>query len=252
MIGNTETGTFSPDVDRYELTRDSMYVRQMKEAWTGFNRTNGMGTDWKQNDYNDDIEWWIISASRAYMLTKDTAYSNTAKKNFEWLYSTQWDMTLGGGIWWKNNERGGKHACSNGPASYAAMNLYAIYNDTSYLNKAKATYKWERAALFNPNTGAVADNMRANGQVGSVAPATGLESSSTSGGVAILTLTVLATQPAGIAIKRKNIVLRNFEPKAGEMFSINGSKVPGHGNGKSMLLLQRGSDGGVTRTVLLR
>jgi hypothetical protein len=153
-------------MDRYELTRDPVYLKHMKDAWTGFNRTNGMGLDWKQNDYNDDIEWWVISATRAYMLTSDTAYLNTAKRNFDWLYATQWDNVLGGGIWWKNNEKGGKHACSNGPGSYAAMNLYAILKDTSYLNKAKATYKWERGALFNANTGAVADNMRANGTVG--------------------------------------------------------------------------------------
>ena len=153
-------------MDRFELTRDPLYVKQMKDAWTGFNRTNGMGLDWKQNDYNDDIEWWIISATRAYMLTQDTAYLNTAKRNFDWVYSTQWDNALGGGIWWKNNEKGSKNACSNGPGSYAAMNLYKITKDTAYLNKAKATFKWERGALFNANTGGVSDNMRANGSVG--------------------------------------------------------------------------------------
>lgn len=152
-------------MDRYELTRDPQYVAQMKLAWTGFNRTNGMGLDWKQNDYNDDIEWWVISATRAYMLTQDTAYLNAAKRNLDWVYATQWDNALGGGIWWKNNEKGSKNACSNGPGSYAAMNLYKITGDTSYLNKAKMTYAWERKALFNAGTGGVSDHMRANGTV---------------------------------------------------------------------------------------
>lgn len=135
----------------------------MKAAWTGFNKTNGMGTDWKQNDYNDDIEWWVISATRAYFLTKDTAYSNAAKKNFDWVWSTQWDNTLGGGIWWKNNEHLTKNACSNGPGTAAAMNLYLIFKDTSYLNKAKLIYKWEREKLFNATSGVVSDKIEADG-----------------------------------------------------------------------------------------
>ncbi len=334
-------------MDRYELTRDPVYVTQMKAAWTGFNRTNGMGTDWKQNDFNDDIEWWIISASRAYLLTKDTAYSNAAQKNFDWLYATQWDMTLGGGIWWKNNEKAGKHACSNGPAAVSALNLYEITKDAAYLDKAKAIYKWERGALFNANSGSVADNMRASGSVGggalfynqgtflgpayrlftitgdsayyrdaikaidyvknsmsnrttgilnnsgytgdgatflvifirnmmdvirvgkqktyldwmvlnaesawknrrqsdnimssnfgSLAPASGLESSSSTGGVAILTLTVLATQPTGIVFRGKRGLSANLSATLGERFSVDGRKaagksnVNGDGNGK--------------------
>lgn len=321
-------------MDRYELTRDPQLVAHMKAAWTGFNKTNGMGLDWKQNDYNDDIEWWIISATRAYMLTKDTAYSNTAKRNFDWVYATQWDNTLGGGIWWKNTEHGSKNACSNGPGAYAAMNLFAIYGDTSYLNKAKATYKWERGALFNANTGGVADNMRANGSVsggplfynqgtffgsawllfkatgdssyykdaikavdyvrnsmsnrttgilnnggytgdfsaflvifirnmmqfviegkqkqyldwmtlnaetawknrrktddimssnfGTQAPATGLESSSSTGGVAIMTLVVLANQPAS-GVKRNTLRLRGDGSETARGFSIDGRRMP--------------------------
>lgn len=147
------------------FTRDTMYLRQMKQAWTGFNNTNGMGTDWKQNDYNDDIAWWILAAGRAYLLTRDTAYCNAAKRNFDWMYSTQCDATLGGGIWWKNTTHGEKNACINGPAICGAMYLYWIYNDTGYLGKAKAIYKWERATLFNAGTGAVADHISSNGTV---------------------------------------------------------------------------------------
>ena len=86
-------------MDRYELTGDAELVKNMKDLWTGFNKTNGTGLDWKQNDFNDDIEWWIISSTRAYMLTKDIDYLTTAKTSFDWLYATQWDNSLGGGIW---------------------------------------------------------------------------------------------------------------------------------------------------------
>jgi hypothetical protein len=348
-------------MDRYELTRDPVYVTQMKAAWTGFNRTNGMGLDWKQNDFNDDIEWWVISATRAYLLTGDTAYSNTAKRSFDWLYSTQWDMTLGGGIWWKNNERGSKNACSNGPAANAALNLYEIYKDNAYLDKAKAIYKWERGALFNANSGSIADNMRANGSVGggalfynqgtflgpafrlfkitgdssyyrdaikaidyvknnmsnrttgilnnggytgdgatflvifirnmmdvirvgkqkqyldwmvlnaetawknrrksdnimssnfgSLAPASGLESSSSTGGVAIVTLAVLATDPNSAVNPKKKVSFRDSGMNGGEIFSIDGRKVTGIRNGNSTLFLQRAPNGEVIRRVHLR
>jgi hypothetical protein len=348
-------------MDRYELTHDPLYVTQMKAAWTGFNKTNGMGLDWKQNDFNDDIEWWVISATRAYLLTGDTAYSNTAKRSFDWLYSTQWDNTLGGGIWWKNTERGSKNACSNGPAANAALNLYEITKDASYLDKAKAIYKWERGALFNANSGSVSDNMRANGSVGggalfynqgtflgpayrlfkltgdssyyrdaikaidyvknnmsnrttgilnsggytgdfstflvifvrnmmdvirvgkqkqymdwmmlnadaawknrrktdnimssnfgSLAPETGLESSSSTGGVAIVTLAVLATQPGSPVIQAKRVSFHGIGPNDGELFSIDGKKMTGIRNAHSALFLQRASDGQVVRRIRLR
>ena len=138
----------------------------MKQAWTGFNNTNGMGTNWKKNNYNDDITWWILAAGRAYMLTKDTAYSNTSKKNFDWFYTSgQWDNVVGGGIYWRNNEHNEKNACINGPAACGAMYLYWIYGDTAYLNKAKAIYAWERLKLFNASSGVIADHITTSGSV---------------------------------------------------------------------------------------
>ena len=69
--------------DRYKVAPTPALAQQIKDVWNGFNNTNGMRTDWKQNDFNDDIEWWIISATRAFLLTGDTTYSNTAKRNWD-------------------------------------------------------------------------------------------------------------------------------------------------------------------------
>jgi predicted alpha-1,6-mannanase (GH76 family) len=146
-------------MDRYDLTHDTVNLRQMKQAWTGFNATNGMGTTWSKNSYNDDIAWWILAAGRAYLLTNDTAYSNAAKRNFDWMYSTQCDAVLGGGIYWRNAEHGEKNSCVNGPAICGAVELYWIFNDTAYLNKAKSLYAWERKTLWNSGSGVVADRI---------------------------------------------------------------------------------------------
>jgi predicted alpha-1,6-mannanase (GH76 family) len=348
-------------MDRYELTREPALLSTLKDSWIGFNRTNGTGYDWKQNDYNDDIEWWIISSTRAYMLTQDTAYLNTAKKSFDWLYSTQWDMTLNGGIWWKNNEKGSKNACSNGPGARAALNLYAITQDAAYLDKAKAIYNWEKSTLLQTN-GSVSDNIRPGGRAGggalfynqgtffgpamelfkitgdssyykdgikaidyvknsmsnrttgilngssntgdgaaflvifvrnmmdvimdekqtqylswmnanadaawnnrrksdnimsssfgNAAAGSGLESSSSTGGVAMVTLALLASQPMGIGIvfPKKNSVINEFERQNGGIFSVDGRKSSDIGKTKSTLFLQRASNGEVLRSIKL-
>jgi predicted alpha-1,6-mannanase (GH76 family) len=347
-------------LDRYELTRDPALLATLKDTWIGFNRNNGTGYDWKRNNFNDDIEWWIISSTRAYLLTQDTTYLNTAKRSFDWLYSTQFDNTLGGGIWWKNTEKGSKNACSNGPAARGALNLYAITKDASYLDKAKAIYTWEKNTLFRSN-GSVSDNIRPGGQpsggalfynqgtflgpamelfritgdsayykdgikaieyvrtsmsnrttgilnggsntgdgaaflvifirnimdvimhenqtqylgwmkanadaawnnrrqtdnimssnFGSPAAASGLESSSSTGGVAMVTLAVLASQPMGINIQGKNPFARKPRSLNVVAFSIDGRMAPGVESSKPTLLLQRASNGEVVERINLR
>ncbi len=53
----------------------------------------------------------------------------------------------------------------NGPGGIAACLLYQIYGDTNYLVKARNIFNWERAHLFDPDTGAVSDGMSTNGTV---------------------------------------------------------------------------------------
>jgi len=152
-------------MDLYERTRDTVYIRQMKELWDGFIATNWAdGTDWTSNDYNDDIMWWVLSATRAYFLTGDTVYSTVAKRNYDWVWETQKDDALGGGVWWRNDTHQEKNTCINAPMVNAAVHLYWIYDDEKYLDHARELHAWIKETLLRDD-GGLFDHIRADGSV---------------------------------------------------------------------------------------
>lgn len=148
--------------DAYERTHDPAIRLMIVESIAGF--VDAHHAVWTRNDFNDDITWMTIACARGYLETGYSAYRDLAKQNFDAMYTRGWDGALGGGLWW-STDKTCKNACINGPAAIAACLLCQITGDESYLNKAKAIYAWERSALFNPASGEVHDNMRANGHV---------------------------------------------------------------------------------------
>ncbi len=75
------------------------------------------------------------------------------------------DQTLGGGIYWRENEKKGKNTCVNAPAIVAAAELYQITRDQKYLETAKRLYSWTRAHLQDPQDGLYYDNIGLGGNV---------------------------------------------------------------------------------------
>lgn len=136
------------------------YRQQIKDVYDGFIKQHG--TDWTQNDYNDDIAWWIIACTRAYEITGETRYLTQAKAQFDWVYGTQRDL-VNGGIWWKNNEHREKNSCVVQPMIISAANLARDLNDPSYRAKAESLYAWQRKTLVDAGTGKVYDNIKTDG-----------------------------------------------------------------------------------------
>jgi predicted alpha-1,6-mannanase (GH76 family) len=149
--------------DAYDRTHSAATREMLEQLIAGFLRRHG--TDWTTNIYNDDIMWMTIACARGYLATGNTAWRDAAKQNFDAVYARGYDDVLGGGLYWTTGKKG-KHSCVNGPAAIAACLLCQIYHDKSYLAEAEALYTWERAALFNPSTGAIYDNMRVSGRLG--------------------------------------------------------------------------------------
>lgn len=156
------------EMDAYERTKDPAYLQKIKDTYTGFIARNGTsGTNLSNNPYNDDIAWWILAATRAYELTQDTTYRSLAKKNFDWMYSTQWDTVWGGGIWWQNRARNQKNTCSTVPMAIAGFKLARQLSTPAYATKALAMQNWVRKRLYRPS-GEVGDRVMANGTKDSV------------------------------------------------------------------------------------
>ena len=149
-------------LDVYERTQLPEHRKQVDELIAGF--VDHFGTNWLGNKYNDDLLWMVIASARAYLVTSNTTYLNLAKFHFDETFARAWSVALGGGLWWTTNNTS-KNACVNGPGTIAACYLYQILKDPLYLDKAQNIHSWNRQKLFDEETGAVRDNMRADGRI---------------------------------------------------------------------------------------
>lgn len=144
------------EMDAYERLRTPATLQAIRDCYDGFVAKNG--TDLQDRDYNDDIGWWVMAATRAYDLTGITAYRDLAKKNFDWMWTNQVDNVFGGGIWWMNTNKRQKNSASTLPFSVSGFKLGRQLNDPSYTEKAKALHAWNRLKLFR-DYGEVADRI---------------------------------------------------------------------------------------------
>ena len=147
---------FETIIDAYEATGNENHLKNLHT--TAKYLIKAHGTDWSYNQYNDDVVWMSIAFVRAYLLTGEKTYLTYAKSNFDMVYRRGWDSTLGGGIWWKNDEKVGKNACVNGPAAIAACYLAKATNDDKYYEIAKKILDWEIKNLYCSD-GAIDDNI---------------------------------------------------------------------------------------------
>nr|WP_321412156.1 glycoside hydrolase family 76 protein [uncultured Carboxylicivirga sp.] len=162
-------------MNAYKRTNDPQYLNLIHEIYEGacgqydnFNWNNT--TEWF---IYDDIMWWVISLSRAYVITGEKKYLELAISGFDrvWYGSKgiddrgSYDTEKGGMRWgWKRDEWKGKMACINYPTVIASALLYQITGKTHYLDKSKEIYNWSNDNLFNKHTGAVADSKHGDGE----------------------------------------------------------------------------------------
>lgn len=151
-------------LDVYERSSNATCLTMFSNVFNGFIADHGR--NWGGNEFNDDIMWMVIACARGYRHTGNPAFRDAARANFDMSYARAWSTNLGGGLWWKTDNLS-KNACVNGPAAIAAHWLYQICGNTNYLAKSERIYQWERATLFNPNSGAVCDSIDLRGELDS-------------------------------------------------------------------------------------
>lgn len=153
-------------LDVYARTHSKKQLVMFDELFRGFIAKHG--ETWERNEFNDDIMWMVIACTRAHLVTKNAEYLSVAKKNFDLCYKRAISPDLGGGLWWKTDNKS-KNACVNGPGAIAAFLLGLATKDASYTTKAKELFLWERATLFDAKTGKVSDNIHVGGKIGAFA-----------------------------------------------------------------------------------
>ncbi|WP_437920517.1 glycoside hydrolase family 76 protein [Sphingobacterium sp. LRF_L2] len=152
----------------YKNTPDKESAALLKSVYDG-NYRQYDGFNWNNTDVwfiYDDIQWWVISLARAYLLTDDKNYLAQSILGFDRVWNGSpkvadkgaFDVQHGGMFWgWKSDQRG-KTACINYPTVVAALLLYEATKDEAYLDKAKAIYSWSRNNLFDQKSGKVGDH----------------------------------------------------------------------------------------------
>lgn len=149
-------------LDTYERTTNARQLAMFTNLFRGFLAEHG--TNWSRNEYNDDIIWMVIACTRAHLLTGNTEFRDVARTNFDLCYARAASTNLGGGLWWKTDNKS-KNACVNGPGAIAAFLLGRATGESAYFAGATNIFLWERATLFDPATGKVSDNISANGRL---------------------------------------------------------------------------------------
>ncbi len=153
-------------LDVCERTKKAEHMEMFTHLFRGFLADHG--ETWAHNAYNDDIMWMIIACTRAYLLSQNAEFLDVARANFDLCYARAASPELGGGLWWKTDNRS-KNACVNGPGAIAAFLLGQATKEDTYTAKAKELFLWERATLFDATTGRVADNIQLSGRVSRMA-----------------------------------------------------------------------------------
>ena len=167
-------------IDAYMRTGDRKYLDMYPLWWDGAPRHNfsGRKEDPWWNVFVDDMEWMVLTQLRMFESTDDSKYFKKARQMYDqWIWPT-WgpenEAPWYGGITWKTDVEKSKNACSNGPAALIAARIYRFYDQAgdrtgkekeAYLEEAVKIYDWMKKVLFDEESGAVADNINARGEV---------------------------------------------------------------------------------------
>lgn len=146
-------------LDGYERSRDKKYLTLIGELHAGVEKKNGRTF---YNEYYDDMEWMALACLRAFTITRDIKYKNTALLLWEDI-KTGWSAEFGGGISWKKTQRNYKNSPANAPAAILAARLYQLDKKQQDLEWARKIYAWEKQNLVDPQTGLVWDGLNRQG-----------------------------------------------------------------------------------------
>lgn len=121
-------------------------------------------TSLQSDRFYDDNIWIGIDFTDVYLVTKDIKYLRKAETIWKFICSGT-DDKLGGGIYWVEQKKESKHACSNAPGAVFALKLFAATTDSIYFYKGKEYYEWTKNHLLDLTDYLVYDNIKLSGKV---------------------------------------------------------------------------------------
>lgn len=151
LLDNYTRTQLAPDLEKIRDMYQGAFSRYSAFVWQDIKNKNG----W----IYDDMLWMIVALIKGYQVTGDNAFLDTARRGLDFVWNDAYDASVGAIKWsWKDGSRA-YMATSNYPFIIAAMMLYHITGEATYLDKAEKIYAWTRQNLFQQGTGRVADHV---------------------------------------------------------------------------------------------
>lgn len=129
------------------MNKGDKYMDQVTVAIKKYYTTKSPAPGYKaylgENDdrYIDDNQWIGLAYADAYKRTSDKKYLNLAEEIYRFMM-TGFDLNLGGGLYWRENDTTTKNTCSNGPGIVLALKLYNTTGNKKFLDTAMLLYNW--------------------------------------------------------------------------------------------------------------
>lgn len=113
--------------------------------------------------YDDNI-WLVIDFVDLYRSSGDKRFLERAEATWRFVESGR-DEVLGDGIYWCEQKKHSKNACSNAPAAVAALKLYKATGEEAYLRAGEELYKWCYNTLHDAEDNLYFDNISLEGRI---------------------------------------------------------------------------------------
>ena len=169
------SGTLSMMSALYEVTGDDAYLAFIDsdviaglDMYFDTTRTpyaySSYVTVGESDRFYDDNIWLVIDFVDLYFSSGEKRYLERAEQTWQFVESGR-DEVLGDGIYWCEQKKHSKNACSNAPASVAALKLYKATGNEAYLQAGKELYAWCYNTLHDKEDGLYFDNISLAGRI---------------------------------------------------------------------------------------
>lgn len=114
--------------------------------------------------YYDDNAWMALALIETSDILGDKKYLDWAEQTVAFILTGE-DDKLGGGLYWREQEKLSKNTCANAPSALACLRLYTLTKKKSYLDAGRRLYSWTQAHLQDPASTLYWDNISLQGKV---------------------------------------------------------------------------------------
>ncbi|MBV6458314.1 MAG: hypothetical protein HONBIEJF_01441 [Fimbriimonadaceae bacterium] len=112
----------------------------------------------KGDRYYDDNAWMVLALAETFDILGERKYLTWADEALAYSLSG-WDEKLGGGIYWRENEKTSKNTCSNLPVAAACLAVADRTGRSDLRDRAEAIVNWTKTKLQDPGDGLFWDNI---------------------------------------------------------------------------------------------